>query len=83
VPVPADCQDGFAGAYWNRPEAYLDPVVQEGMSCFAQLDAAIRERGMEQLRSDLESGAWDARYGHLRTEASHDFGYRILTAGLP
>lgn len=83
VPVPADCQDGFAGAYWNRPEAYLDPVVQEGMSCFAQLDAAIRERGMEQLRRDLESGAWDARHGHLRAEPSHDFGYRILTAGLP
>ena len=25
VPVPADCVDGFAACFWNRPEAYLDP----------------------------------------------------------
>ena len=24
VPIPADCTDGFAGAYWCRPEAYLE-----------------------------------------------------------
>lgn len=23
VPIPADCTDGFLGAYWRRPEAYL------------------------------------------------------------
>src|SRR5262249_22256899 len=23
VPTPADCTDGFTGAYWRRPEAYL------------------------------------------------------------
>lgn len=83
VPVPADCIDGFAGCYWGRPERYLDPVVQAGMSCFAQLDPGILARGMEQLRLDLESGAWDARHGDLRTKDSHDLGYRILTAGLP
>ena len=37
VPVPADCVDGFGGCYWNRPEAYLDRMVQDGMSSFAQL----------------------------------------------
>ena len=21
VPIPADCQDGVGGAFWNRPEA--------------------------------------------------------------
>jgi SAM-dependent methyltransferase len=83
VPVPADCIDGFAGCYWGRPERYLDPVVQAGMSCFAQLDPEILAHGMEKLERDLESGAWDARHGHLRTEPSHDLGYRILAAGLP
>ena len=29
VPVPADCIDGFAGAYWCRPEQYLDQSVRE------------------------------------------------------
>jgi SAM-dependent methyltransferase len=80
VPVPADCVDGFGGCYWNRPEAYLDPQVQEGMSCFAQLDSAVRDRGTEQLRRDLESGAWDARHGELRRMRECDLGYRLLVA---
>ena len=42
---PADCVDGFAGCFWNRPEAYLDPDVQAGISCFAKLAPAVRERG--------------------------------------
>ncbi len=27
LPVPHDCTDGVFGAYWRRPEAYLDPAV--------------------------------------------------------
>jgi SAM-dependent methyltransferase len=81
VPVPADCQDGFGGCYWNRPEAYLDPVVQAGMSCFAQLDPEIVRRGTDRLRRDLETGAWDARHGELRDMSEIDIGYRLLVAG--
>ena len=66
VPVPADCIDGFGGCFWNRPEAYLDPLVQEGMSCFAQMPASLRARGMDRLRAELASGQWDRKYGHLR-----------------
>ncbi|MGQ0825806.1 MAG: class I SAM-dependent methyltransferase [Actinomycetota bacterium] len=83
VPIPADCVDGFGGCYWNRPEAYLDRTVQEGMSCLAQLDKDARARGTERLRHDLASGVWDARHGHLRTMGECDIGYRVLTAGLP
>jgi SAM-dependent methyltransferase len=32
VLVPPDCLDGFGAAFWCRPEAYLDPKVQAGMS---------------------------------------------------
>jgi SAM-dependent methyltransferase len=81
VPVPADCTDGFGGCYWNRPEAYLDPAVRAGMSSFAQLDHDVEARGLERLRHALESGAWDARYGDLRTRPEHDLGYRIVIAG--
>jgi hypothetical protein len=35
VPVPYDCVDGFYGAYWRRPEAFLDPAVRAGISVFA------------------------------------------------
>ncbi len=81
VPVPADCRDGFAGCYWNRPEAYLDPLVQAGISSFAQLDAEVRRAGTERLRRDLESGLWDERHGELRNLTQIDLGYRLLVAG--
>jgi SAM-dependent methyltransferase len=82
VPVPADCVDGFGGCFWNRPEAYLDPQVQDGMSSFAQLAPETRARGTERLRRDLMSGAWDARHGELRTLREIDLGYRLLVAGV-
>jgi SAM-dependent methyltransferase len=34
VPVPHDCTDGFYGAYWRRPAAYLDPKIRAAISCF-------------------------------------------------
>ena len=79
--VPADCIDGFAACFWNRPEAYVDPDVQAGISCLAQLDPDVRARGTEHLRADLASGAWDARHGHLRTLTELDVGYRLIVAG--
>ena len=29
VPIPHDCLDGFLGAFWRRPEAYLDALAIE------------------------------------------------------
>ena len=81
VPVPADCTDGFAACYWNRPEAYTDPDVQAGISCLAMLDPAVLARGAERLRADLASGAWDERHGHLRAMREIDVGYRLIVAG--
>jgi hypothetical protein len=82
VPIPADCVDGITGAYWRRPEAYLDPVVRAGMSSLAQLAPGVVARGVERLRRDLESGGWDARYGQLRGLGEYDAGYRLVVAGL-
>ena len=81
VPVLADCIDGFAGAYWRRPEAYLDPSVRAGISSLAQLPTEAAERSVLRLRQDLDSGEWHARYGHLRQLPELDLGYRLLTAG--
>jgi SAM-dependent methyltransferase len=83
VPVPADCVDGFGGCFWNRPERYLDPEVQAGMSCFAQLDPDVLARRTEELRADLASGAWDAKHGALREMDELNLGYRLMVAGLP
>ncbi len=81
VPVPADCTDGFAGAYWRRPEAYLDPQVRAGISSLALLTPEASERGVQRLREDLASGVWNDRHGYLRALPEIDLGYRLLTAG--
>ena len=80
VSVPADCIDGFAGAYWCRPDSYLDPSVRAGISSLAQLSPEVAERCVQRLRQDLASGEWDARYGYLRELPELDLGYRILIA---
>ncbi len=80
VMVPADCDDGFGAAFWARPERYLDPDVQAGMSWIALLPEPARARATKQLAGDLASGEWDRRFGHLRTEAAWDAGYRLVIA---
>ena len=75
--VPRDFADG-AGSYWARPEKYCDPLIRSGLSMFALLDANIVERAVQRLRSDLDSGAWDMKHGHLRTLEALDIGYRVV-----
>lgn len=82
VPVPRDCEDGFFGAFWARPEAYLDPRVRRGISVFRQLPVAVIERAIERLDADLRSGAWDERHPGLRDATELDLGYRIVDAEL-
>jgi len=80
IEVPWDCADGFQGAYWRRPEMYLDPVAQRAISSLALLPEAVRERGMAALRADLESGAWAERHADLLERESLDLGYRVVVA---
>ncbi len=76
VPVPHDCTDGFFGAYWRRPHAYLDRDVRAAISIFALFGDV--SPALKRLENDLESGAWEDRYGCLRTKESLDVGYRLL-----
>lgn len=78
VPVPHDCVDGFWGAYWRRPEAYLHADVRNGISVFSNMQHL--ESGLERLRSDLESGEWHSRYGSVLEKQELDLGYRLLIA---
>ena len=80
LPIPHDCSDGFTGAYWCRPEAYLDPVVRGGMSTFARLAPATLAAGLGRLADDLATGRWDARLGYLRAQRDADLGYRLVVA---
>jgi hypothetical protein len=82
VPIPHDCQDGFLGAFWQRPAAYLDPNVRRAISGFAQLPPAVVNAGLAQLADDLRSGQWDAQFGWVRNQTSLDLGYRLIIAPL-
>lgn len=81
VPIPADCTDGFAGAFWNRPERYLDPAVQRANSLMARTPAPILDQAMARLRDDVATGIWDERHGHLRKLRQIDLGYRLIVGG--
>ena len=80
VPVPHDCEDGFLGAYWRRPHAYLDPNVRAGISGFALMDDV--GPGVAKLAADLEDGTWQRRHGQLLGQDAHDVGYRLVVARL-
>lgn len=80
VEVPHDCIDGFLGAFWRRPEAYLDDVVRAGISGFALAEKDQLDRGLAELRADVDSGAWAERHADLLTRDSLDLGYRLVVA---
>jgi len=81
VLIPHDCRDGFLGAYWRRPHAYLDAAVRNAISTFARIGDA--SASLARLRQDLEDGTWVRRHGHLLGRAELDLGYRLVVADKP
>jgi SAM-dependent methyltransferase len=80
VPIAADCTDGFAEAFYARPERLLDPEVRLAQSAWSFVDADAETRFVRRLRDDLASGAWDERHGHLRTTPTYEGALRLVTA---
>jgi SAM-dependent methyltransferase len=78
VPIPHDCTDGFLYAYWKRPFAYLDTRLRAGSSSFWLIKGV--EEGLEKLKRDLESGAWERRYADLLQQDEYEAGYRLVVA---
>ena len=63
------------GAYWRRPEAYLDASKRMSISSLA-LNA--NAKGLVRLGRELVSGEWENKYGRLRKETELDIGYRLV-----
>lgn len=80
LPIPHDCADGFLGAYWQRPEAYLDARVRAGMSALAQMHEDMLTARLRRLAADLRTGVWERRHGRLRRLEALDLGYRLIVA---
>lgn len=78
LPVPLDCTDGFAEAYYGRPEALLDPGARLAQSAWSFVGRDVEARFERALRADLGSGAWDARLGHLRAQPTFAGSLRLV-----
>ncbi|HYB43720.1 MAG TPA: class I SAM-dependent methyltransferase [Candidatus Methylomirabilis sp.] len=80
IPIPHDCTDGFTGAYWRRPRAYLDAGIRGAMSTFARIPDV--SPGLARLARDLDDGTWNRRHGLVMSQAEMDLGYRLVVAEL-
>ena len=80
VPVPHDCADGFYGAYWRRPEAYLDPEVRGSTSVFSQVSSGAVDRAIDALGADLRDGRWQERHRELLSMDELHLGYYVIVA---
>jgi hypothetical protein len=78
VPVPIDCVDGFTEAYYARPERFLDDQVRRSQSAWTFVADTDQRRAVDELRRDLDSGAWDERFGHLRSQPEFVGSLRLI-----
>ena len=78
IPTPADCTDGFFEAFWNRPEAILDPTVRSSQSIWQLVEPGVEEEIVARLAADLESGKWDEEHGALREQGSYEGSLRLV-----
>ncbi|MFT3864864.1 MAG: methyltransferase domain-containing protein [Solirubrobacterales bacterium] len=80
IPTPADCVDGFFEAFWNRPEAMLDPGVRASQSIWELIDDGEEARIFDRLAADLESGRWDEEHGALRELDGYEGSLRLVVS---
>jgi SAM-dependent methyltransferase len=82
LPVPRDCTDHFFAALWARPELLFDEEIVRPMWVWQSISEEARRKGRARLAADLESGAWEERYGHLREREELDVGLRLVSCEL-
>ncbi len=84
APAIEACSGAAAAASTNsrsrsgiRPELFSTPRSAAPARSGTGSRRRSTEPGPERLRSDLESGRWDEKYGHLRTLPELDIGLRL------
>jgi len=80
IPIRADCTDGFAEAFFGRPEAFLDERVRGSQSAWGFIGPSVEERSVEVLRTAVDDGNWDREHGPLRSLAEYPGSLRLITA---
>jgi hypothetical protein len=76
--LPSDLADRFMAFGWKKPELYLDNTIRNSISAFAFADPIEIESGINNLRTDIETGVWDSKYGSVKEYTSFDLGYRFI-----
>jgi len=80
IPIPLDCIDGFQEAFYGRPEAFLEKQVRLSQSAWGFLPDGVEERIVQTLADDLQSGNWDKKFGHFRTQPTFTCALRLIIA---
>lgn len=80
IPIPLQCVDGFQEAFYGRPEAFLHKEVRLSQSAWGFLSPELEDELVGRLRADLESGEWDRKYGHFRTQEFFTCALRLIVA---
>ncbi|WP_251059132.1 MULTISPECIES: hypothetical protein [unclassified Streptomyces] len=58
----------------------LNPAARQACSAWSFVDDSVRERFTARLSADLDSGAWDERFGHLRGRPLYEGSLVIVRA---
>jgi SAM-dependent methyltransferase len=80
VPIPHDCVDGFAEAFYGRPEAFLDESVRRSQSAWGFVSPDVEEASVARLSESLRDGTWDQRHGSLRRLLAYEGSLRLVVA---
>jgi SAM-dependent methyltransferase len=78
VPIYAGCKDGFMDAFYNNPEAFLNPKVRLNQSCWGFLDDGMENVLIERLEKELKSGEWDQKFGAFRAMPKYEGALKLL-----
>ncbi|MBS1517851.1 MAG: class I SAM-dependent methyltransferase [Bacteroidetes bacterium] len=82
VPIPFDCTDGFQEAFYGRPEAFLNKEVRNSQSAWKFLPEGAEEEIVNRLESELNSGEWDRKYGHYRSEPFFHGALKLIVSSV-
>jgi SAM-dependent methyltransferase len=80
IPIPLNCVDGFQEAFYGRPEAFLEKQVRLSQSAWGFLPDGVEDRLVKELANDLQSGNWDKKFGHFRTQPTFTCALRLIIA---
>ena len=76
-PLPKDLSDKNMHSAWSEPEKYFDAQFRQNTSGFALASSSVVQEGLSRLQKDLQSGAWDKKYGYLRTQNEFNAGFTL------